>query len=124
VHPILSVAGDILAHYLADLQDTAEAEPEWGQRSLAAVADLTDERLRAVHPGLSVGGFLPSLHLNLADDHRRLGDVELARTHLGDDARLAAVLPDDDYGRLLRAGVEHVSAAPDSGSSERLPTHP
>jgi hypothetical protein len=116
-----------LAHYLADLQDTAEAELLWDERALAAAADLTDERLQQVHPTLSVAGFLPSLHLNLADDHRRLGHSDLARAHLALVANLSRDFADDAEdanAAHLHSGIDHVVQALDAGSTDRLDTHP
>jgi hypothetical protein len=112
-----------LAHYMADLQDADEDELWWDEQALAAVADLTDERAQRVHESLQVRGFLPSLHLNLADDHRRLGDTARAREHLATARELSAVLPDDGYGSLVRRGIENVTAALDAGSAARLETH-
>lgn len=68
-----------LAHYLADLQDTTEAELAWDERALAAVSDLTDERAQRYLSSLQVQALLPSLYLTLADCHRRLGNVGPAR---------------------------------------------
>ncbi len=114
----------ILAHYLADLQETPEAELLWDQRAMAAAEDLTDERLQRIHPALTVRGFLPSLNLNLADGHRRLGQFEQARSYLTAAAEGASNLPDDGYGRHLRDAVRHVRQALDDASTERLDTHP
>jgi hypothetical protein len=114
----------ILAHSLADLQDSAEAELTWDERAMAATEELTDERLQRIHPTLTVQGFLPSLHLNLADDHRMLGRFEQAHTHLAAAAQGAQELPDDAYGKHLREGVQHVTEALDARTTQRLPTHP
>lgn len=114
----------ILAHYLADLQETPEAELAWDERALAASEELTDERLQRVHPTLTVRGFLPSLHLNLADDHRILGQFEQARTHLAAAEKGVEGLPEDGYGRHLREALRHVGQALDAGSTDRLSTHP
>ncbi|RLP86210.1 hypothetical protein EAD89_21845 [Micromonospora sp. BL4] len=100
-----------LAHYLADLQESTEAELSWDERALAAVADLTDERAQQYHPSMQVQGFLPSLHLNLADDHRRLGHTALAREHLALAERFVGRLPDDPYGEMIRAGIRGVTEA-------------
>ncbi|MCG5435847.1 hypothetical protein [Micromonospora foliorum] len=94
-----------LAHYLADLQDTTEAELSWDERALAAVSQLTDERAQRHLPSLQVQAFLPSLHLNLADCHRRLGNVGQAREHLARVGEHLAGLPDDPYGESIRAAV-------------------
>jgi hypothetical protein len=52
-----------------------------------------------------VAAFYPSLHLNLGEDYRKLGDAAAARRHL--ELGLAAVdtLPDDDYGAMIRGGL-------------------
>ncbi|MGC4835688.1 hypothetical protein ACLQ3D_14420 [Micromonospora vinacea] len=103
-----------LAHYLADLQDTTEAELAWDERALAAVSELTDERaqeylpslqVQEYLPSLQVQAFLPSLYLNLADCHRRLGNVGLAREHLAQAREHLVRLPDDPYGESIRAAV-------------------
>ncbi|MFF5055156.1 hypothetical protein ACFY1S_18425 [Micromonospora sp. NPDC000663] len=113
-----------LAHYLADLQDTADAELAWDERALAAATDLTDDRAQRHHGTLQVRGFLPSLHLNLADVHRRLGDSTRARVHLATASSLVGHLPDDPYGELIRAGIQHVDEALAAGSTDRLDSHP
>ncbi|MBM0204351.1 hypothetical protein JNW90_15475 [Micromonospora sp. STR1s_5] len=94
-----------LAHYLADVQDTTEAELAWDERALAAVFELTDERAQEYLPSLQVQAFLPSLYLNLADCHRRLGNVGLAREHLARAREHLVRLPDDPYGESIRAAV-------------------
>ncbi|NJC12142.1 hypothetical protein F4558_001968 [Micromonospora profundi] len=113
-----------LAHYLADLQDTAEAELVWDERALAAAADLTDERARRHDDDLRVRGFLPSLHLNLADVHRRLGHVGPAGEHLATARQLVDALPDDAYGDMIRAGIRGVAEALEAGSTRHLGTVP
>lgn len=104
-----------LAHYMADLQETDEAELEWDERALDAASGLTDERAQQFHESLQVQGFLPSLHLNLADDHRRLGDADRARKHLEIAEDLSSNLPDDAYGSTIRSGIQHVTSALDVG---------
>lgn len=113
-----------LAHYLADLQDSAEAEHIWDERALAAVADLTDDRAQQNHSSLQVQGFLPSLHLNLADVHRRLSNTDLAREHLEAARDLVQHLPEDQYGDMIRSGIHNVTGALDAGSTHRLDSHP
>ncbi|WP_434743854.1 hypothetical protein [Micromonospora sp. SH-82] len=109
-----------VAHYLADLQDTVESELEWDRRALAAVTGLTDERVRRFHTSLRVRAFLPSLHLNLADAHRRLGDLEAARSHNDRARALVDALPDDEYGATIRFGIERVGEALEARTREPL----
>lgn len=113
-----------LAHYLADLQDTTQAELVWDERALAAAADLTDERAQRHHSSFRVKSFLPSLHLNLADDHRRLGNTATAREHLATARNLVGHLPDDPYGDLIRGAIQNVTRALEAGSTHRLDSHP
>lgn len=85
----------IVAHYAADHEPRLADEVGWDELALAESASLTDDALQAVHPGLTVAGFLPSLHLNLADGYRRqerfadaIAQLAEGRSHLGafDDA--------------------------------------
>ncbi|MEU4424877.1 hypothetical protein AB0F81_30015 [Actinoplanes sp. NPDC024001] len=105
-----------IAHYLADLQDAVADELVWDRRALAAVSDLSDERAQRFHASLQVRGFLPSLHLNLADAYRRAGQPGPAREHLAQAVRHVDALPADEYGVQLRAALDRVRAALDAGS--------
>ncbi|MSW64513.1 MAG: hypothetical protein F2825_06445 [Actinobacteria bacterium] len=113
-----------IAHSLADLQAEVADELAWDERALAAVADVDDARVQAAGAGAQVAAFLPSLHTNLADDHRRLGDPDRARQHLALARASIGALGDDAYGDLLRSAVGHVQGALDAGSTDRLPTAP
>ncbi|WP_433206382.1 hypothetical protein ACQP00_39440 [Dactylosporangium sp. CS-047395] len=88
-----------LAHYLADLQDDPAAELEWDERALEASTGL---------PTAQAASFLPSLHLNLADVHRRLDHPARAREHLALARAHEQHLPDDDYGAMIRGGIRHL----------------
>ena len=113
-----------LAHFLADLQDDVRSELSWDERALAAAGDLTDERAQRYDAALRVHGMLPSLHLNLADCLRRLGDLSGARRHLARAEASVDELADDGYGRLVRTGLEHVRGALEAGATEPLPSPP
>lgn len=110
----------VLAHFVADLQDDDRAELRWDERALAAVAAVTDERAQEYDRSLQVRRFMPSLYLSLADDHRRLGDMERAREFLDLARSVSDVLDDDPYGRLVLGAVEDVARAIAGGSTERL----
>lgn len=94
-----------LAHYMADVQEDPVEELRWDQRALAAVEGLTDERAQRYHATLAVRGFLPSLHLNLAADHHRLGDRAAALHHLAEAEGAVSALPADGYGAMIRGGI-------------------
>lgn len=91
-----------LAHHAADVQADPADELRWDARALAA-ADAVPDRT-------AVAGFYPSLHLNLADVHRRLGDVEQAVHHLTRARATVDTLPDDGYGRMIRGGIDRCEA--------------
>ncbi|MGF7123202.1 hypothetical protein [Rhodococcus sp. BE178] len=91
----------------------------------AARADaLTNDRVRQHHAGLVVRGFYPSLHLNLADNLRRLGSFDQAREHLDAAGRYFDALGDDGYGAMIRTAVDEVGVAVTERSVEPRPSHP
>ena len=100
-----------IAHQLADLCPEPADELTWDLQALSAAAVITPER--AVAAGLAAPATLyPSLHLNLGETYRKLGDLSSARRHL--DLGLAAVgeLGEDGYGAMIRRGLD--------GLAERL----
>jgi hypothetical protein len=98
-----------LAHYMADVQDDPNDELTWDLRALEAAEALTDERAQSYHASLTVEGFLPSLHLNLADDYNKLSDFTRAREHLERARETVHVLADDVYGAMIRSGIDRVT---------------
>ncbi|MEV4262964.1 hypothetical protein [Kribbella sp. NPDC049584] len=98
-----------IAHYLADVQDETEDELAWDLRALEAVED--DQ-------------WLSSLHLNLADDYRRLAQPALAHEHLKAAREQLSRLPEGGYGELIRSGVDHVADALAAGNVHRLESSP
>jgi hypothetical protein len=113
----------VIAHFLADLQDDDRDELMWDERALAAVAGVTDERAQEYDKSLQVRGFMPSLYLSLADDHRRLGDTDRAHEFLSKARTVSDALGDDAYGELVKSGLEKISRALADGSTDRLPSH-
>jgi hypothetical protein len=98
-----------VAHALADVQDDLHDELRWDQRALEAAEAITDERAAQAGVAFPVRAFYPSLHLNLGDVHRRLGNVDEARHHL-DRARAAVdALGDDGYSRMIRGGLDRLA---------------
>lgn len=69
-----------VAHAQADVQDDLAAELAWDERALAEAGCAAAEPVPDGLPPLAA--LLPSLHLNLADVHRRRGDGAAARTHV------------------------------------------
>jgi tetratricopeptide (TPR) repeat protein len=99
----------VLAHAIADVQDDVHEELAWDRRALVAAGALSDERTAEAGVVLPVAGLYPSLHLNLADCHRRLGDLEQAREHLRQARAGIGALGDDEYGQLIRAGLDRLT---------------
>jgi hypothetical protein len=101
-----------LAHHMADVCADPAEELEWDLRALAAADSLTDERVQEHQSKLAVRGFYPSLHLNLGEDYRKLGDFDAARRHLALARERLDALGDDDYAAGIRAALD--------GLAERL----
>jgi hypothetical protein len=99
----------VLAHSMADVQDDAHQELLWDQRALAAANLLTDERTTQAGVALPVAGLYPSLHLSLSECYRKIGDLDRAREHLHHARAGIDVLGDDEYGQLIRAGLDRLS---------------
>ncbi|MEV1248383.1 hypothetical protein ACIBO2_28215 [Nonomuraea sp. NPDC050022] len=99
----------VLAHSMADVQDDVRQELMWDLRALAAADRVTDEQVAQVGVALPVAGLYPSLHLNLSECYRKLGDLARAREHLQQARAGIGVLGDDDYGRLIKDGLERVA---------------
>lgn len=100
-----------LAHYLADLYDDPAQALAWDVRAIDAADALTDQRVQEHHAGLHIAGFYPSLHLNLADNYRRLGSFDAAREQIDAAREHASALADDPYGDLIRNAIDEVAGA-------------
>ncbi|GAA2267450.1 hypothetical protein GCM10010145_47430 [Streptomyces ruber] len=100
-----------LAHYLADLYEDPAQSLAWDVRALDAADAVTEQRAQEHHAGLHIAGFYPSLHLNLADNYRRLGSFDAAGEHIDAAEAHAPGLPRNSYGDLLRSAVQEVAEA-------------
>ncbi len=98
-----------LAHAMADVQDDVHEELAWDLRALKAADLITDERAAQAGVTSPVGGFYPSLHLNLGECYRKLGDLDRAIEHLQRGQGAADALGDDGYGQLVRGGVDRLA---------------
>jgi hypothetical protein len=97
-----------IAHSMADTHDDPHEELTWDLRALEAAESLTDERVQQAGVPGTVAGFYPSLHLNLGDVYRRLGDTERAREHLALGQAATDALADDGYARMIRTGLDRL----------------
>ncbi|MER8027588.1 hypothetical protein ABTZ78_01220 [Streptomyces bauhiniae] len=100
-----------LAHYLADLHDDPAEALTWDIRALDAADILTEQRVQEHHADLHIAGFYPSLHLNLADNYRRLGSFKAATEHITEAQKHAPNLPHTPYGDLIRGAIQEVTEA-------------
>ncbi|MGY1703915.1 hypothetical protein ACI79C_05010 [Geodermatophilus sp. SYSU D00697] len=112
---VLGPGGDplhrcFLAHSMADVQDDPREELAWDLRALALAESVTDERAAAAGAIAPVAAFYPSLHLNLGEDHRKLGDLAAARRHLDLARQAAPALGEDPYGASIREGLAGLAA--------------
>lgn len=125
----IGTAGDpfhrcALAHYLADLYDNPAEALIWDTRALDAADALSDDRAREHHSSLSVAGFYPSLHLNIADNLRRSGAFDTAAEHLRLAEQHTAALTDDAYGNMIRTAIIEVYDATRRCDTTRRPSAP
>ncbi|TDD24143.1 hypothetical protein [Nonomuraea diastatica] len=107
----------VLAHAMADVRDDVHQELVWDQRALAAADLITDERVAQAGVTLSVAGLYPSLHLNLCECYRKLGDLDHAREHLQQAQATIGALGDDEYAQLIKSGLERMTEQLDAGDS-------
>ncbi|MEO3886881.1 tetratricopeptide repeat protein [Nonomuraea sp. B5E05] len=99
----------VLAHSMADVQDDVQQELLWDLRALAAADSITDERVAHAGMALPVAGLYPSLHLNLGECYRKLGDYDRAREHLEHAQATIGALGDDGYARLIKGGLDRLT---------------
>ncbi|WP_338177637.1 hypothetical protein [Candidatus Dormiibacter inghamiae] len=102
---------------MADVQDNVHEELIWNLRALAAAELITEAWAAQAGVRSSVSGLYPSLHLNLGECYRKLGDPDRARHHLrlGRGCRQDPRLTDtgscsaDEYGQLVKAGLDRLA---------------
>lgn len=101
----------VLAHHIADTQQDLQDELAWDLRALEAAGSIAPESAED-DPAetAAVRLFLPSLHLNLADDYRRLGDFARARHHVDRGGELSGALGLDAYGQTVRSALLRVDS--------------
>lgn len=99
----------VLAHTMADVQDDVREELGWDLRALAAVELITDERHAEAGIPMPVAALYPSLHLNLGECYRKLGELDSAREHLRQAQATIGALGDDAYGQLIRDGLDRLA---------------
>lgn len=97
-----------IAHALADVQDDPREELRWDEAALAAALEATDEDAAAHGMAQGVTGLMPSLRLNLADVHRRLGAPDAARAHALEARAALAALEPNPYLEDIARSVDRI----------------
>lgn len=98
-----------LAHSMADVQDDVHEELAWDLRALAAADLLSDERAARGGVAGPVAGFYPSLHLNLGECYRKLGELDRAHEHLDQGRASVLALGNDGYGQMIKNGLDRLA---------------
>lgn len=94
----------VTAHYLADTENDVMDELNWDLSALEAAESVEENSPYAA----AVQLFFPSLHLNLADAYRRMGNFEKARYHAEEGMAAGGSLGLDHYGQTVRGGLIRV----------------
>jgi tetratricopeptide (TPR) repeat protein len=85
------------AHYVARHQKTISDKLHWDEVSLRYALNIKDEGIKET---------LPSLYLNIGKCYEDLDDLENAKSNYQSALAYATFLPDNGYGKMIRAGVE------------------
>ncbi|MEA2409854.1 MAG: hypothetical protein QOC77_415, partial [Thermoleophilaceae bacterium] len=97
------------AHALADLQDDVREELIWDLRALAAADSLTDARAALAGVAVPVSDFYPSLHLNLGECYRKLGEFGHARQQLQLGREASRDLAAGEYAEFVSGGLDRLA---------------
>ena len=99
----------VVAHYLADAQSDPAEELRYDLLALSAARRATPAEFDGRFPGMTLAGFFPSLHLNLAADYERVGEFTLARMHAAEARAASAALPPTQLGDLTRDAIARIT---------------
>lgn len=97
----------VIAHYLADQQETLDDEIDWDEKALAAFEGVGDAELSVIGVA-STAGFEPSLRLNLGDGYLRAGRLPEARAQVDRARAFAHHLAPEGYGAMVRSGIDRL----------------
>lgn len=100
----------IISHFLADTEDEVEAELHWDLLALKAAMGSTDTEADSAID-LEVQRFIPSLHLNVGDAYRRLGQLKLAQNHAAKGLAAVRVLENNGYAAMILIGLNRLLRA-------------
>jgi len=84
------------AHYMARHQPGTSDKLAWDQLALDSALRITTDDIKSVYP---------SLYLNIAKGYEDLNHHQEAYKHYSLALSFVDSLPDDGYGRMIKAGV-------------------
>lgn len=99
----------VVAHYLADAQSDPAEELRFDLLALSAARRADPNDFDGRFPGLTLVGFMPTLHLNLATDYERVGELTLARMHATEAREALAKVPVGPAGDTARAALARLT---------------
>ncbi len=91
-----------IAHWLADAQGDVESALTWDERAVDEAEALADKRVPFAGTARTVAAMLPLLHVEVAQDYRRLGSACGALEHLAAARNALAALPQPERGAPAR----------------------
>jgi len=95
----------VIAHFLADVQDSLNLEVAWDEAAWVAFQGVSDAELAPI--GVPAAAqFEPSLHLNLGDGYLRQGRRGDAGRELALGRAAVASLAADGYGAMVQRGLD------------------
>lgn len=109
------------AHSMADVQEHPREELVWDLRALAAAAEISDARVAEAGVDGPAVGFYPSLHLNLADVYRRLGESSFALDHVRLGLAALDGLARNGYLDEIRGSLERIRGALEGAPTQSVP---
>lgn len=95
----------ILAHYMADVQDSVADELLWDLRSLHHLKQVTEDQIEVLGSSLRTKGFYASIYLNIANCYMKLGERDQLIKYLDLADASCDLLDQDEYGNFIRSRV-------------------
>ena len=86
------------AHYVARHQRSIDEKLKWDEISLNLAHSVSDDKMK---------GTFPSLYLNVGKCYEDLKDYDKAKKHYELGLSFVSFLPDDGYGRMIKAGLKN-----------------
>jgi len=86
----------VAAHYVARHQKNISEKLKWDEIALACALQSTHATIKTTYP---------SLYLNIAKCYEDLADIDNAKKHYQLALSYTHYLPDDGYGKMIKAGI-------------------